>query len=417
MQTRVPPTGTPAAAVRSSRLVVGKAGRSRSIGFLLAYALANAGGVLGYLPLLSMLLPLKVEAMAGEERLSLFTACMVTGGIAASVSNILFGWLSDRSVARGGGRRPWVVGGLAATGLSFAGIAVAATPLGILVAVAGFQVAVNAGLAPLTAIMADEIPDGQKGVAGGLLSLGFPLAAALSAVLMSTATLGERGRLLVVLLAMTACLAPLLLAGARRVEIAAPIPAQKRGMRRDLAVAWGARILVQVANNVLSTYLLFYFESLGSEPHPVVAARVGHVLTLGYLVPVPIALLVGRGSDRIGRRKPFLLISAAVAAAGLIAMALSTNEAAGAIAFVCYSAGSGSFLVLHSAFTMQLLPSPDRRGRDLGLLNLTNTLPALLGPVLTWQLATPASFDHALLVLAGLASLGMLLVLPIRGLR
>lgn len=188
-------------------------------------------------------------------------------------------------------------------------------------------------------------------------------------------------------------------------------------MRRDLAIAWGARILVQIANNVLSTFLFFYFESLASEPQSVVAARVGHVLTLGYLVPVPIALLVGRGSDRIGRRKPFLLISAAVAAAGLVAMALATTAQAGAIAFICYSAGSGSFLVLHSAFAMQLLPSPDRRGRDLGLLNLTNTLPALLGPVLTWQLATPAGFHHALVVLAGLTGLGMLLVLPIKGLR
>ena len=63
---------------------------------------------------------------------------------------------------------------------------------------------------------------------------------------------------------------------------------------------------------------------------------------------------------------------------------------------------------------MQLLPDPRHRGRDLGLINLTNTLPALIGPLLTWALATPHDFRAVMLTLAGLTLLGGLLVPAIR---
>ena len=49
---------------------------------------------------------------------------------------------------------------------------------------------------------------------------------------------------------------------------------------------------------------------------------------------------------------------------------------------------------------MQLLPNPHHRGRDLGLLNLANTLPSLLGPPLAWVFATPHDFVGVMLALA-----------------
>jgi len=71
----------------------------RSGGFLLAYALANAGGVLAYLPFLTLLLPLKVEALAGQGRVMALSVILIGGAAAASVGNILAGLLIDRLVA------------------------------------------------------------------------------------------------------------------------------------------------------------------------------------------------------------------------------------------------------------------------------------------------------------------------------
>ena len=389
----------------------------RSTAFLIVYALANAGGVIAYLPLLTLLLPMKVSGVAGDARIGVLTVALIAGAVAASLSNILFGWLSDQSAAAGGGRRRWVAGGVVATAASYALTAAAATPLGIVIAVVLFQTAVNALLSPLLAIMAEEIPDTQKGVAGGLLALGAPVASMVSTLLVATVALGEGGRFALVPLATAVCVLPLLLSRAQPAPPAVS-PTAQRLARRDLAVAWGARLLVQVAGAVLSLYLLYYLDSIApNTPQRELAERAGRLLMIAFTLPLPIAILVGRLSDRIGRRKPFLLASAAVAAAGVLGMAWATSWTVGAFAFCAYAAGSAVFLALHSAFAMQLLPSPARRGRDLGLLNLTNTLPGLIGPLLAWSLATPQDFRAVMAALAALTMCGGLATLAVRGQR
>lgn len=389
----------------------------RSPLFLIAFALGNAGGVIGYLPLLSLLLPIKIARVAGADRIGALTATVVAGAVVASGANILFGWLSDRSVARGGGRRGWISGGIVATALSYALVVLADTPLAIVAAIMLFQVAVNAVLAPMLAIMADEIPDAQKGVAGGLLALGNPAAALVSALLIASPALSDGVRLGIVAAAMAAALLPLLLMRAVPLgSVAAPTATAENPMAwRDLAIASLARLLVQVAGSALSLYLLYYFESVvpGAAPHAL-AAYIGVLLAVSYVVPLPAAVLLGRLSDRLQARKPFLLGAGTLATAGLVVMAAATDRTAGAIGFGIYAVGSAVFLALHAGFAMQLLPDPRRRGRDLGLLNLTNTLPALLGPLLTWALATPQDFTPLLAVLSAVTLCGGFAILPVR---
>jgi MFS family permease len=362
----------------------------RSPGFLGAVALANAGGVIAYLPLLTLLLPLKVEGLSGEARIGVFTATVFAGAIAASISNVLFGWLSDRSVARGGGRRAWMAGGVAATAASYGGLIVAATPVALVAALVAFQIAVNALLAPMMAIMAEEVPDGQKGVAGGLFALGGPLASIVSTVLVGQATLTEAARFAILPAAVAACIAPLLLARAR-IAVADRDPrGDVRASRRDLIVAGVARLFVQIAGVVTQTYLLYYFESIvPAGERAGLPGRIGHLLTIAFIVPLPAALILGRLSDLTRRRKP-------------------------AAAFVVYTLGSSVFVALNAGVAMQLLPNPRHRGRDLGLLNLANTLPSLLGPPLAWVFATPHDFVGVMLALAVLAVGGGLTMLCVR---
>jgi MFS family permease len=391
---------------------------NRSFGFLLLYAIANAGGVIGFLPLLTLLLPMKIEAVAGDGRIGVITATVIAGSTAAGLSNILFGWLSDRSVARGGGRRRWVAGGLVATAISYACIAVAPTAGGIILATVLFQGSLNAMLNPLVAIMADEIPDAQKGLTGGLNALANPVASAVLAILVSMSSLGESSRLAIVVIAIAGCVTPLLTTRSRAVPIVDQPRAAVITLRRDLIAAWASRLLVQIAGVVLQLYLLYYFESIApNAPNDSLAAHIGHLLTISFVVALPIAVLVGRLSDRIDRRKPFLLAAAILAALGLFGMALATDWTGAAIAFGIYSVGSGIFLPLQAAFSMQLLPDPHHRGRDLGLLNLTNTLPSLLGPLLTWSLATPRDFRTLMLTLVALTLCGGLAILAVRGRR
>ena len=205
--------------------------------------------------------------------------------------------------------------------------AAATSPFAIVLSVVAFQIAVNAMLGPLTAIMADEIPDAQKGIASGLLSLGAPLASAVSALLVAAQMLDEAAHLALVPAAVAVCVAPLLLIKARMVGSEPEGQADARMLRRDIAVAWSARILVQIAGSVLFLYLLYYFESVtGDLRQRDLAARLGRLLTLAYLIPLPIAVLLGRLSDFTGRRKPVLLAAAMLASLGLLGMALAQDR-------------------------------------------------------------------------------------------
>ena len=387
----------------------------RSPGFLGAVALANAGGVVAYLPLLTLLLPIKVEGLSGDARIGVFTATAVAGAIAASLSNVLFGWLSDRSVAHGRGRLGWLAGGIVATAASYAGLALVATPIALVLAVVAFQIAVNALLAPMMAILADEVPDAQKGVVGGLLALGGPVASIVSTLLVAQATLSEAARFAIVPAVVAACLTPLLLA---RTRIAVAQDVRAGGIvqpRRDLIIAGVARLLVQIAGVVTQTYLLYYFESIAPNVgRATLPPRIGHLLIVAFLIPLPAALLLGRLSDLTQRYKPALLLAALVAATGLAGMALARSWPTGAAAFVIYTTGSSVFVALHAGVAMQLLPHPRHRGRDLGLLNLSNTLPSLLGPPLAWAFATPHSFVSTMAILSGLALCGGLAMLGVR---
>jgi hypothetical protein len=304
------------------------------------------------------------------------------------------------------------------TALSYAVVAMASTPMEVIAGIAFFQFAVNALLAPMTAIMADEIPDSQKRTAGGLLALGHPLAAALSTMLVSAIWLDEAGRLAIVGAAVALCIAPLLMTRPQPILAEAEAAAPEQVLRGDLAIAWGSRMLVQIAGAVMSYYLIYYFESVAPEvASDKMAGPVSTLLLLCHVLALPIAVLIGGWSDRIGRGKPFLVASAGAATLGLLGMAAAGDWASGAIAFATYSIGWAVFQSLHAGFAMQLLPDPAHRGRDLGLLNLTNTLPQLFGPAMTWWLATPQDFDAAILTLAGLMACGALLILAIRGRR
>ena len=76
--------------------------------FLWLYALASAGGSIAYVPFLTILLPMRVTAMAGTDDVAWLAYATFFGAIAASLSGIAFGWASDATRRR----VPWIAGGL-----------------------------------------------------------------------------------------------------------------------------------------------------------------------------------------------------------------------------------------------------------------------------------------------------------------
>lgn len=376
--------------------------------FLLLFALANAGGVIAYAPFLTLLLPDKVAILAGEERIGWLGAATLFGAIAASLGNIAFGWASDLW----GSRRGWASAGLVFTVASYALLGQASSRTEIVAAIIIYQLSLNMLLAPLSAWAADVVPDSRKGVLGGLIAAGQPLGA-LAGILATLPMLDrEWMRLATICLLVTLFVLPLLMAGRQGPPRSDDLP-KKRSSRPklDFTLAWMARLLMQTAGSVLFAFMLYYFFSL---PQPPTQSDVARMSAAALILSFPVALLIGRLSDRIGPRRPFLVAAVAVAAAGLALMAAAGGPGEAIVGYMIFSSAAAVFASLHTGYSMQLLPSARRRGRDMGVLNLTNTFPGIIAPLLAIWLVPDHGFKMLLQVLCGFALAAGICILLIR---
>lgn len=390
-------------------------GADRPRVWLVCFALAWGGGVVAYTPLLTLLLPLRIAALGIEDKVGVLSLAAVVGALTASVANIAAGALSDRYSGGSTGRRPWIVAGFAATVAAYGLVAVVDSVTGILIAVAVFQAGVNLMLAPLSALAAEEVPDAQKGLLGGLMGAAYPLGALSGVIVMAASS--PTARLAVTALIVAALLAPFLVLFRTRtlaISSAVPTTAVRAGRARDLAAVWCARLLVQIAGAILFAYLLYYFEGVEIKGALIkgerMAMRVAWLSGVVAVVTAPLSILLGRWSDVVRARKPFLQTAAVAAAAGLLLMALFPNWSMAAWGYGLFATSSAVFLALQSTYAMQLLPSPEHRGRDLGVLNLTNTLPSIMGPGLAYATLAAGGFRPLMLILAGLTVLAAVLI-------
>jgi predicted RecA/RadA family phage recombinase len=280
----------------------------------------------------------------------------------------------------------------------------------LFMAVVMFQLALNVMLSPIGAVMVDEVPDGQKGLAGGLLAFAQPMAMMAAVALVGLYEWGEGAAYLAVSLGVVVLLLPLLLAGAKPVSVAEG-EVQAVMSRGDLVWVGVSRLMLMTANSILAGVLVYYFESLSwAVTAGTVARRVGVVSMLANAAAVPVAVLIG-ALPADGRRRKLFVMAAALMAGGALALMLMTRSwqlaALGYGLFVC---ALQVYASQHSAIVAQALRRPDHRARDLGLQNLANTIPAVIGPMIILLLHASADL-HALIWAMLLLVVGCVLTL------
>ena len=383
--------------------------RRQSLPFLLLYALASAGGAMAYVPFLTILLPGRITQLAGTADVQTLGYVTFCGAIAASLGGIGFGWLSDRT----GNRRGWILTGLLLTIALLLMVPLADDIWTLVALIVAWQLTLNMMLGPLAAWAGDCVPDEQKGLLGGLLAFS-PALGALSGWLVTWPGLvTAEQRLVVIALLVASAVLPVLLFGRPHAFpdlTAPPVRAVGEQSARPTGPAvrmWLARLLVQIAEAALFAYLYFWFRSIDPNMGDFEKVR---LFSFALTFAIPIALLSGYWADRNNRPFLPLMISAAVSATGMIGMAFAAGLDAAKASYLVFGVATTVFLSLHSSQTLRILPRSDRRGRDLGIFNLTNTVPSLIMPWLTISLVPGFGFDALFLLLAGLTGIAVLLL-------
>src|SRR6202522_3640881 len=143
--------------------------------FIAIYALAYAALWLALLTPAMITLALRVRQLAGSDPARPISMVLFAGAIAALVGNPVFGALSDRTRSRFGRRRPYLVGGAV---VGFAALALIGAASSLSMVLLGWclaQLAYNAVLAAMVAVVPDQIPSAQRGTVVGILGVCMPV--------------------------------------------------------------------------------------------------------------------------------------------------------------------------------------------------------------------------------------------------
>lgn len=393
------------------------------VGFLLfglLWAVANA-------MVISVLLPQRLSDLDGAGATALLGTVSAFGAVSSLASNILFGNFSDRTRSRLGRRTPWMLAGAVLGGAALATVGM--MPTGALAGAAYCvaMIGLNMMMAPAVAVIFDRIPFAARGTMsaafGGGTTAGFPLGAIAGAAfidsplqgcLLAGAAMTLSGLLCVALWPREGSSRRLVVAGAGSL---AGLIASFRPPRHapDFYKAFVGRLLMLVSYQMIMGYQLFIIQDYLGQSTAQSAATISTASVITLVVALISSFVGGPLSDRLRRRKVPVVIASIMFAVG-VAMPWILPSTLGFFLFAAIAGfGFGMYSAVDQALNVDVLPSEEHAGKDLGILNLATTAGQAMGPMITSAIVVATgSYAVAFPVSIVAAVLGATIILWIR---
>lgn len=361
--------------------------------FLITLVLANYGLWLAFFTPIVLTLQLKARALSPDSPETTIALVLGTASVFAILANPVTGNLSDRTTSRWGMRRPWLVGAVL---VGFIGLVVQGTSTAVPLLVLGGCLSLMAFASSLTvlfALMPDHVPAHRRGLVSGLLGVsqslatvsGVSLGGALrESPLVAYCVPGAIGMALVLLLC--------LVLRDRRLH-----PADRRPFRfadfwrsfwvsprryPDFGWAWLSRFTFFLAFGAVINYLVFFLGRQIAVEDGAVPALVAAGLALQSFVLMASSAVAGAVSDRLGQRRPILVASALIGAAGLGMLAFATTVPVYFAAMAVMGVAQGVYFSVDLALISEVLPDQKRAAaKGFGVMTVANQLPQLAGPI------------------------------------
>lgn len=400
-------------------------------GFITLHALAYTGTWLALLTPVLVTIALKVRHLEPQAAASSLSLVLGFGAFFALIGNPLFGRLSDRTTSRFGMRRPWLVGGILCGGAALLMIATAQSIVVVLIGWCLAQLAFNAVLAAVIAVLPDQIPPDQRGTVAGVMGVCLPLGQVCGTFLVQSVS----GSMLLMfalpaVIGIAAVLPFALILRDRRLQPGTVPPLQLSraaevywvNPRRhpDFAWAWLSRLLLVLGTAFLNTYQPFYLlEKLGLGEQDIPTMIFQGILVQAVAIIVG-SIVGGRWSDAVGRRKVFVVIGSTAYAIGLWVIAAAPDYTTFLFGMTLTGIGHGVYFAVDLALVTDVLPNRWRdAGKNMGIFNVANALPQALAPALGPVILAVTGGNYTWLFAAAgcITLLASFTILPVRSVR
>jgi MFS family permease len=406
----------------------GIATRGVGWGFISIYAAAYAGTWLALLTPIMVTLSLRARELSPEGSEYWLSLVLAVGALFALAGNPLAGWLSDRTTSAWGMRRPWLIGGALGGGASLWLVATAPSVGWLLAGWCLAQLSFNAVLAPLAALLPDQVPPARRGTVAGVISICTPIGQ-MGGTFLTKAFAGDMTAMLMVPAAVGMALILLLSLVLPDRHLARGQPLEWSGFLRsfrmrpgkapDFAWVCTGRFCLMMCMSFLMAYQPFFLMDrlhLRAADVPEIVFRATLVQSAAVIFA---GLVAGKLSDLTQRRKPFVIAAALACATGAWTVSVANSYEGFLVGVTLFGLGLGAFLSVDLALVTDVLPNKeDDAAKDLGLFNVASALPQSIAPAIASAILLHAGGYRGVFIVAGLmALLGAVAVTPVRAAR
>jgi MFS family permease len=407
--------------------------RPVSLGFMLALTLANSVLYMCYIGIGGLLLPLQISTIDPAHKvvnLGIVTSIAV---LLALIGNPLAGALSDRTASRFGRRRPWIFVGAIVSAFALIIMLSAQSIAMIFIGWAAFQLFSNFILAALTAIVPDQIPEAQRGTVSGIVGLATSVGSIIGSIIIGIVIKSPGPSYLLLTVLLLVILVPYSIflrektlpkESVQKFRVGAFLKNFWVDPRKhpDFAWAWLTRFIPVFGYFLGTGYLFYYLQDAVHYarlfPGQGVEQGVSLLTIVSTLVAIVFTLVGGILSDRLKRRKIFIVLANLILAAALFVFAFVPSWPVLLTTTALLGIGFGMYIAVDAALVTLVLPSANNRAKDMGIVNIANTLPQSLAPALAAFIITATHSYFALFATGAVVTLlGILVVRPIKAVR
>lgn len=382
------------------------------------------------------LLPTQVQAIVpGGEKGMYWGLVAGIGSLEAVLGPALFGFLSDRSSAAFGRRKPFIAIGAALTALALLWLANAGSVGMFILGYLLLQISDDIATGPYSALIPDLVPENERDRASGIMGL-LQLLAQVVAAGVGFALTGKVLAIYIAIAAVNILLAGVVLWTIRHADEAAAPRAARRPFAlkqwlapfrsSDFRWVWLTRALNSLGFYMIVLYLVYYLRDsvrvfrLGGldlkDPLQAVVLLAVSISLAGALSSV----LAAKLASRLGRKRVIVLAGWLMFGA-VVPFSLFPVYGPMLAFAVLFGLGYGAYAAEDWALATSVLPDSESTAKDMGIWQMSVSLPQIAcgaagGLIDALNRRSAGSGYTTLFLFASLAFLaGSLLIVKVRG--
>ncbi|PEB60280.1 MFS transporter [Priestia megaterium] len=383
-----------------------------------------------YIATSSLFLPALIQYLDADNKITLVALFSSVGMVTAAISNMIAGYLSDRTKSRFGKRTPWLVSGAFVFMLAMIFASMSTTIPLLLTSWALGQVALNFIVAPMVAWL-DLAPESGKGTAssayGGLgMALGNNAFTILAAVFLGQYRLGFI--IFGIITFIGTLIAAFIVREPSNLDENISISTEKKkfsvkevlkvfpkwSIGRDYYLALIGKIFQGVGNFAVTGYLLYIMTDFLHKDTSSTQQSIQLINIIMLIFGVIMGFIAGPISDKFKVLKLPVGLSTILVGLGALSIFFLQNSTGMIIYAFMAGFGMGIWNSLDNLLNLKVIPDKERVGFFLGIYNLGNTATQAIAPIIAAFMISALGFSSIFIMSFVFSILGGILILSIK---